>query len=255
MPTALVTGPTAGIGLAFATELARRGHDLVLVSRDAQRLDAIAADLSTSFGVRAEALPADLSEPEQVQRVADYLAEHEIDVLVNNAGFGIRSRFTHSAPEDEQRLLDVLVTAVLRLSHAAVPGMVERGRGTIVNVSSVASWIAGGTYSAAKAWVTVFSEGLHDELLGTGVHVTVACPGFVRTEFHDRAGMRMTGVPGWLWLTPDDVVRQALKDAERNKPLSVAGGRYRVFSQILRSSPRWLARRVGSQRSKARARQ
>lgn len=255
MPTALVTGPTAGIGLAFATELARRGHDLVLVARDADRLAATAQRLRDEAGVAVTVLPTDLAEPQQVQHLATYLIDHPIDVLVNNAGFGIRSRFARSTFEDEQRLLDVLVAAVMRLTHAAVPGMVARGAGTIINVSSVAGWIAGGTYSAAKAWVTVFSEGLHDELLGTGVHVTAVCPGFVRSEFHERAGMNMAGVPSWLWLTPEQVVRQALRDAERNRPLSVAGGQYRVFSQILRSSPRWLARRVGSQRSKARARQ
>ena len=255
MPTALVTGPTAGIGLAFATELARRGHDLVLVARDAERLAAVSADLSTSYGVRADAMPADLADPGALECVADYLREYPVDVLVNNAGFGIRSRFARSEIEDEQRLLDVLVTGVLRLTHAAVPGMVARGSGTVINVSSVASWIAGGTYSAAKAWVTVFSEGLHEELVGTGVHVTAVCPGFVRTEFHERAGMTMGGVPNWLWLAPQDVVRKALRDAERNRALSVTGGQYRVFSQILRSGPRWLARRVGSQRSKARARQ
>lgn len=255
MPTALVTGPTAGIGLAFATELARLGHDLVLVARDADRLTAVAGELSTSFGVQAEPMPADLADPGQRQRIAEYLAAHPVDVLVNNAGFGIRSRFVRSTPEDELRLLDVLVTAVLQLSHAAVPGMVARGSGRIVNVSSVASWIAGGTYSAAKAWVTVFSEGLHEELLGTGVHVTAVCPGFVRTEFHERAGMRMDGVPNGLWLAPRDVALKALHDAERNRALSVPGLQYRVLSQILRSSPRWLARRAGSQRSKARARQ
>lgn len=255
MPLAVITGPTSGLGLAFATELARRGHDLVLISRDAERLNATAQALTAQFGIQTHPVQADLAGADDLQRVVTALGDREIDVLVNNAGFGIRSTFRRGTFDDEQRLLDVLVTAVLRLTHAVVPGMVARGSGSIINVSSVAGWIAGGTYSAAKAWVTVFTEGLHEELLGTGVHVTAACPGFVRTEFHERAGMNMSGVPAWLWLTPDDVVRTALKDVERNRALSVTGTQYRVFSQILRSSPRWFARRVGSQRSKARGRQ
>ncbi len=255
MPTALVTGPTSGIGLAFARALAARGHDLVLVSRDRTRLEQVADELASAHGVAAEVLAADLAEPDDravvERRLAD--AARPVDVLVNNAGFGIRSPFAGSTALDEQQLLDVLVTSVLRLTHAAVPGMVARGSGTIVNVSSIAGWIAGGTYSAAKAWVTVFSEGLHAELAGSGVTVTAACPGFVRTEFHQRAGMRMRGIPSWMWLDPDAVVDRALRDAAAGRPLSVTGLQYRAFGVVLRHGPRVLARRVGGSRARTRA--
>ena len=186
MSRALITGPTSGIGRAFAEAFARKGLDLVLVSRDESRLQALAMDLEDRFGVDCEVLAADLTQRADVDRVAARLADDRrpVSALVNNAGFGLRTSFASGDVADEQRLLDVLVTAVLRLTHAAVPGMLARRQGMVINVSSVAGWIAGGTYSAAKAWVTVFSEGLAQELAGTGVRVTAVCPGFVRSEFH-----------------------------------------------------------------------
>ncbi|CAB4884769.1 MAG: SDR family NAD(P)-dependent oxidoreductase [Actinobacteria bacterium] len=249
--TALITGPTAGIGAAFARALAASGHDVVLVARDGGRLTALADSLATAHGVGTEVIVADLSQPDGLAAVAARLADRDrpIDVLVNNAGFGVKSSFGRSDVEDEQRMLTVLVTAVMRLTHAAIPPMLERGSGSVINVSSVAGWITGGTYSAAKAWVTVFSESLSAEFAGSGVRVTAACPGFVHTEFHERADMDMSSVPTWMWLEADAVARQALGDSERGRALSVTGLQYKAFSALLRHAPRVIVRRVGAARS------
>lgn len=252
--TALITGPTAGVGLGFARALAERGHDLVLVSRDAARLEEVAAELRTRMGVVVEVLPADLAVREDCARVEQRLADDDrpVSVLVNNAGFGLRTGFLRSTVEDEQRMIDVMVSAVMRLTHAALPGMVERRNGVVINVSSVASWLTGGTYSAAKAWVTVFSESLNVELAGTGVRVSACCPGFMHTEFHDRAGISTSTVPEWMWIEVDDVVRTALADAAANRPLSVAGLQYKALATVLRHAPRSVVRRVGGIRQRTR---
>lgn len=255
-PVALVTGPTSGIGLQFAQTLAARGHDLVLVSRDRERLAGLADDLVREYGVRVEVLAADLADRASLGVVEERLRTGPaIDVLVNNAGFGLRRPFARNEIDDEQAMLDVLVVAVMRLTHAALPQMLERGHGRIVNVSSVAGWIAGGTYSAAKSWVTVFSEGLNADLQGTGVHVTAACPGFVHTEFHSRARMGTGGIPNFMWVPVTSVVDAALRDVESNRPWSVAGLQYRTLSAVLRTAPRSLARFVGGRRTHMRGRQ
>ena len=253
-PIALITGPTAGVGLGFARALADRGHDLVLVSRDATRLTQLAAQLRERTGAEVEVLPADLALPGDCARVEQRLADatRPVSVLVNNAGFGLRSGFIRSEVADEQRMIDVMVSAVMRLTHAALPGMLERQRGVVINVSSVASWLTGGTYSAAKAWVTVFSEGLNVELAGTGVRVSACCPGFMHTEFHDRAGISTSSVPEWMWVEVDEVVRVALADAAANRPLSVAGVQYKLLATVLRHAPRSVVRRVGGIRTRTR---
>lgn len=247
MTTALITGATAGIGRSFADELARTGHDLVLVARDAARLDSVAAELGTTYGVRCEALAADLSERDQLQRVADRLGEsgdRAVDLLVNNAGFGLKTTFLQSDIADEERQLAVLVQAVLVLSHAAGRAMTARGRGQIINVSSVASFVTMGTYSACKAWVTVFTEGLANDLAGTGVSATALCPGYTRTEFHQRMGASMKGVPGPLWLDADRLVRAALADAQAGKVLSTPGVVYKAAEAATGVLPRGVVRRV-----------
>lgn len=247
---ALITGPTAGLGLAFAHQLAARGCDLVLVARDVNRLEALREELQRTCRVQIECLPADLADRAQLAvveaRVAD--SERPVDILVNNAGFGLREGFTRSSIEQEQQMLDVLVTAVMRLCHAAAPVMIVRGSGTIINVSSVASWLTGGSYSAAKAWCTVFSESLANDLAGTGVTVTVACPGFIHTEFHARAGMNMAQIPDWMWLEARDVAAQALRDADRGRVISVAGQQYRLLSPLIRVLPRSIVRKASAQR-------
>lgn len=256
MPTALITGPTVGLGFAFARELADRGHDLVLVSRNVTALESVADELRARTGVGIEVLAADLAERSDLAiveaRVAD--AARPIDLLVNNAGFGLKSQFANSAIDDEQRMLDVMVTAVMRLTHAALPGMIERRRGIVINVSSIASWLTGGTYSAAKAWVTVFSESLSVELQGSGVRVSACCPGFMHTEFHERAGMNMSQIPDWMWTSVDEVVRKALADAAAARPISVAGLQYQAFGTVMRHAPRALVHRIGTQRATLRDR-
>ena len=200
-PTALVTGASAGIGREFARELAARGHDLVVVARDAARLEELAAELTSAHGVHVEVLVADLSDRAALGRVAERLSDEArpVEVLVNNAGYGLKGSFLRNDVTDEERMFDVLTRAVLVLSHAAARAMAARGHGSVVNVSSVAGWLASGTYSAAKSWVTVFTEGLSSELAGTGVTATALCPGFTRTEFQQRAGIGTPGPP-FLWL-------------------------------------------------------
>lgn len=250
MSAALVTGPTAGIGRAFAVALARAGFDLVLVARDEARLTELADALAAQFGVHSQVLTADLGDGTQLAKVEARLRQldNPISILVNNAGFGVKAAFGQSDVDDEQQMLDVLVRSVMRTTHAVVPRMMERGFGVIINVSSIAGWITGGTYSAAKAWVTVFSESLAQELAGSGVWVTAVCPGFVHTEFHDRAGMDMSNVPDWMWLEAEQVVEQAMRDVSRNRPISVAGAQYKALSTVVRYAPRPVVRFASAMR-------
>jgi short-subunit dehydrogenase len=248
MGTALITGATSGIGLAFARTLARRGHDIVLVARDRERLDLVAAELR-GYRVQVDVIAADLADRSQLAIVEERLRTQPVEILVNNAGFGVLQGFSTGDLEAEQQMLDVLVTAVMRLTHAALPGMVARGSGAVINVSSVAGWITGGTYSAAKAWVTVFSESLSIELAGTGVHVTAVCPGFTHTEFHQRASMETEGIPEWMWLDTQEVVDRALVDVRKGRPVSVAGKQYKALSLAAQYLPRPLVRAIGSRRA------
>lgn len=227
MPTSLVTGATAGIGACFARQLAARGDDLVLVARDEGRLRELAGTLPTDV----EVLPADLADDDGCARVERRCAAG-VDMLVNNAGLGTKGEF-HKAPiEAEEHLLRLNVRAVLRLAHAALGPMVERGSGAIVNVSSVAGFAPGtrgATYSASKAWVTNFSESLHLQYGALGVQVLALCPGFTRTEFHSRAEMDVSGIPDRLWLQADDVVAEALRDLAAGKALSIPGLQYKAI--------------------------
>jgi short-subunit dehydrogenase len=247
MPTALITGATAGIGAAFARRLAAEHHDLVLVARDAARLESFAAELRDLGDGTVDVLPADLTTPDGCAAVERRLAAAPVDVLVNSAGIGIAHRFAETALEEEQRLLDLNVRAVMRLTHVAVRGMVERGRGDVVNVSSVAGFgPIGGTYSASKAWVTTFSEALHTTVRGSGVRVLALCPGYVRTEFHERAGIEVGARTGPMWLDADRVVTDALHDLRRGRALSVPSPQYKVLSGALRHLPHGVLRAVGT---------
>ena len=247
MATALITGATAGIGASYANLLAKEGFDLILVARDLPRLNKVAKELNKRFGVKTQCIKADLTKPSQLAKVEKRVADLKkpIDVLVNNAGFGIKDSFTASNLDKEQELLDVLVTAPMRLAHAVLPVMVKRNTGIIVNVSSVASFIAGGTYSAAKSYLTVFSESLHTELRGTNVKISALCPGFTRTEFHARGRMKMTALPKFMWLNSDELVSKSWKYAKANRVICIPGWQYKILSAIARNAPRPIVRKVG----------
>ncbi|MBC7372975.1 MAG: SDR family oxidoreductase [Frankiales bacterium] len=238
MTTAMVTGATAGIGAEFARQLAARGHDLVLVARDAARLDSAARQLRT-YGVAVEVLPADLACDDGCARV-EWRCGEGLDVLVNNAGLGTKGAFHEVDRNDEEHLLRLNVRAVMRLTHAALPVMVARGAGSIVNVSSVAGFAPGAraaTYSASKAWVTNFSESLHLQYADSGVRVLALAPGFTRTEFHSRAEMDTSGIPDRMWLQADAVVRAALADLDAGRSLSVPGAQYKAIVAATRLVP------------------
>jgi short-subunit dehydrogenase len=239
MATALVTGATAGIGYAFARRLAAEGHGLVLVARDASRLEGVAEQLRQRHRVEVETLPADLCDREQTERVADRLRDgtRPVEILVSNAGFPVGKPFLVADISEEERMLDLLVRAVLVLTRAAVPGMVARGRGNLITVSSVAGFFPGGTYSAAKAWATSFTASLAGELAGTGVAATALCPGYVRTEFHRRAKIDVSDIPGWAWLDADRVVADCLADVRRGRTVSVPSLRYKAAVFFLRRIP------------------
>jgi short-subunit dehydrogenase len=247
MDTALVTGATSGIGAAYAKLLAKERFDLVLVARDLSRLNAYAKELSKTYKIKVETLQADLTKPAQLSKVEKRLSSKAkpIEVLINNAGFGIKQSFTDSEIKKEQELLDVLVTAPMRLTHAVLPQMLKRDSGVIVNVSSVASWIAGGTYSAAKSYLTVFSEYLNTELKRTNIKVSALCPGFTRTEFHQRGKMRMTGLPNFMWLSSDQVVAKSWKYVKAGKAICIPGWQYLILTTIARIAPRPIVRNAG----------
>lgn len=240
---ALITGGTAGIGDAFARLLAREGYNIVLNARDVAKLEERAAALRNSFGVEVEILAADLSTDCEI--VESYIEGHQIDVLINNAGFGLNQSFLHSSIEDEERVLNVLARAPMRLMHAVLPQMKRRNSGIILNVSSIAAFIAGGHYSATKSYLTVMSESLHTQLLPTQIKITSLNPGFVRTEFHQRAGMKMGAIPRFMWLNVDSLVAHAWADAKSGKAISVPGWQYKVLQLLMTVAPRSLVRKIG----------
>ncbi|MGP3956660.1 SDR family NAD(P)-dependent oxidoreductase [Nonomuraea sp. 3N208] len=239
MPTALITGATAGLGAAFARRLAAEAYSLVLVSRDESRLAEAAGQLKLRYGVSVEVLPADLATDDGIAAVESRLRDG-VDLLINNAGFGHPGRFPDVPVADEVRMLKVHCEAVLRLTLAALPGMQERDRGAVINVASVAAFFTRGTYSASKAWVVNFSESAAAEVGNPRIKIMALCPGFVRTEFHQRAFMDTSGIPGFLWLKADNVVRDALQDLALGKRVSVPDVRYKAIVAIGRLVPRGL---------------
>jgi len=242
---ALVTGATAGIGESFTRLLAANNYNLVLVARDLPRLQERARSLEDAYKVTTHIIQADLSTAEGCAAVENYISSNQIDVLINNAGFGINKAFTVSSLDSEQQLLDVLVRTPMRLMHGVLPGMKERDKGIIINVSSVASFIAGGTYSASKSYLTVLSESLHTELADTKVKVSALCPGFTRTEFHQRGRMSMKGLPAFMWLNADRLVEKSWSDALKGVAVSVPGWQYRTLVCVIHLLPRSIVRRVG----------
>jgi short-subunit dehydrogenase len=246
MATALITGGTSGIGAAFARELAARGDDLVLVARNADRLSDMATGLKERYAVDVETIAADLGVRSEVLRIAERLTstERPIDMLINNAGFGIGAKLTDADTAPHEHGIDVMITAVLLLGAAAGRTMRERGAGTIINVSSTAGYVAMGSYSAIKTWVTAYTESLANELHGTGVKVMALCPGWVRTEFHERANINISSIPSALWLDADRLVRDSLEDAASGKVISIPSKRYKVLMTICEHLPHRVLRVV-----------
>ncbi|QLL24249.1 SDR family NAD(P)-dependent oxidoreductase [Actinobacteria bacterium IMCC26103] len=242
---ALVTGATAGIGESFTRLLAAEGFNLVLVARDEVRLHERAQGLKDKYGAESVVIVADLATESGCAKVEEYLANNEIEVLINNAGFGINKAFTMSDLAKEEEILKVLVRTPMRLMHVALPKMKERNSGVVINVSSVASFIAGGAYSASKSYLTVLSESLHTELSATNIKVSALCPGFTRTEFHQRGRMKMAGLPEFMWLNSDTLVAKAWKDALAGKAVSIPGWQYKLLVGIISIVPRSVVRRLG----------
>jgi len=252
MATALVTGASAGLGEEFAWQLATAGHDVVLVARSRDRLSEIAELVRSATGQQAEVLAADLEDAEGLELVAARVADPErpVSLLVNNAGYGLGKGFLETTWEEEKRLLDVLVTAPMRLSHAALPGMVARGHGAILNVSSIAAHLGNSTYAAHKRWVVEFTQALAGQLAGTGVTATAVLPGLVDTEFHssDELVHMRDGFPDALWLEPEQVVTSALAAVRRGQTVVTPSAMYSLASAGLRLLPTRLTRGRRSQR-------
>ena len=253
MSTALVTGATAGIGYAFARAFAARGYDVVLVARDGARLEGVAKELRDADGVDAQVLVADLVSEDGLRAVEARLHEGDapVDVLVNNAGMGTYGNFAELDVRREVQEIELNVLALVRLTHAALSGMVARGDGAVLNISSLGAYQPGpwnATYCATKAFVNSFSHAVHEEVRRRGVHVMVVCPGYTHTEFHDRSGLGPTQVPEFMWQSPDEVVRAALRDLDRRRALSIPGTINKTLGALSSSAPagvtRWFAGKV-----------
>ncbi|MGZ0711194.1 SDR family NAD(P)-dependent oxidoreductase (plasmid) [Coraliomargarita sp. W4R53] len=247
--TALITGASSGLGAEFARQLARRGADLVLVARDRAALDSLAASLRASHGVQVEVLAADLLAPRQRAKVERRIVDVDrpIEIVINNAGFGLPLEFETNSIDDEVRHLDMHIEVPMRLTHAALGVMLERGHGRVINVASVAAFIPRSTYGACKSWVVSFSRWANARYSSKGVTVTAVCPGFTHTNFHERMGLvpGNEGVAKWMWLDADRVVGEALRDAARGKSVSIPSKRYSVLVALTRFVPASLAMRVG----------
>jgi short-subunit dehydrogenase len=245
---ALVTGATAGIGREFCDQLAALGHDLIVVSRDAERLEAIAREIEKAHGRSVEVLPADLSSDDEVSRVIEHIASHPIDVLVNNAGFGTKGTIADSPPALQEAMLRVHMVAPMRLTQAALPAMMQRRSGTIINVSSVASFVVSPgnvNYCATKSYLRVFSEALAQEVQRHGIVVQALCPGFTHTEFHARVPVDKTTIPAWAWMSAQSVVRDSLTAARRGRPVVVIpGAGYKLLVAFLRHLPLGIVRNL-----------
>jgi len=257
MSTALVTGATSGIGLAFCRELAERGNDLVIVARRRAKLENVSDELRARHSINVEILAADLSKRPQLRRVADRVADRDrpIDLLVNNAGFSTNRSFLKGDLADEEAMFDVLCHAVLVLSHAAALSMKDRRRGAIINVSSVAGFVPMGTYGAAKGWTLTFTQTLAHELAGSGVSATALCPGFTNTEMHERADVEKSKLPKGMWLEADRLVRDCLDDVKAGKVISVPGVQYKLIAGIAEVVPPALVRVLSSGVASIRRRQ
>ena len=242
MPTALVTGASSGIGLAFARKLAATGHDLVVVARSEDKLK----ELATELRVNVEVLPADLCDAEQLAAV-ERRCEQGVDVLVNNAGAGTKGHFADLDMSQLDREVQLDVVAPYRLMRAALPKMIEQGSGGILNVASIAAFQGGphnAIYSASKAFILSLTEGVHEEVKSKGVHVTVVCPGATRTEFQARGGFDAGKMPDFLWESAEEVADKALKALKRNQAVYVSGVLNKLSVATAHLAPRVVSRKA-----------
>lgn len=248
----MVTGATSGLGEEFCWQLASANHDLVLVARGQSSLQALASKLQNIAKVNVEIIVADLAEPEDLASVCVRAAADRtdglspVDLLVNNAGFGSNVAFLDDQLDQELYGLDVMVRAVMATCYYAGKAMRSRGRGAILNVSSIAADTASGVYSAHKAWVRTFSEALASELSGKGVSVTALTPGLVKTDFHRRAGRDVSKIPDALFCTPEEVVEQGLQAVRSGRVLCTPTAKYKVVNTVARFAPRSVVRYVAS---------
>jgi len=254
---ALITGASAGLGRIFAQRLASQAYDLILVARDAARLQTLADELTLQYGVSVEVVAADLGRDEGMRGVAERISKTpRLAFLVNNAGFGTKGKLADRPVAEQATMLKLHVMAPMLLTRAALPGMIERGNGTIINVASVASFVqsAGNVnYCATKAYLRSFSEGLALELVDTGVHVQALCPGFTHTEFHERAAIKEDTVPAVLWLDAERVVKESLAQAARRGPVvCIPSVRYKLLVTLLTYLPGWFKARVTGKYGKTR---
>ncbi len=245
---ALVTGASSGIGRAIAVEFAARGVDLVLVARDEVRLKELAHELSERHGVDAAVLPADLTLPDDRERVEQRIADQPaVDCVVNNAGWGPYGDLAGSDPSTEADCVELNVTALTRLSQVAAQTFRARRHGAILNVSSLSAFQpfpGHATYAATKAFVNSLTESLHEELLGTGVHATALCPGYTRTEFHERADWDVRAVPTAAWGRAEDVARAGVDGVLANRPVVIPGAANRALANLSRVIPSGVSRKV-----------
>ena len=245
---ALVTGTTSGIGKAFCDLLADLGYNLILCSRDSKRMKQQAIDLRQKYnGIQIEIIKADLSYVIHIQKVEARLKRHTkpVSVLINNAGFGINSRFSESAIRSQENMINCMVLAPMKLTHSAIKNMEKLGGGIVINVSSVAAFMAGSTYCSAKSWLTVFSESLHSELTSKNIKIHSICPGFTRTEFHERCKQDVSGVPNIFWLKSEKIAKIAWKKANDGVVLSIPGVHYKGLVFLHRYAPRSVVRLYG----------
>lgn len=240
-PRALITGASSGLGRGYALSLAAEKYDLVLVARDERRLRELATSIETENGTVAEVVVADLSTRTGIDAVRTVIETSPVDLLINNAGYGLKQGLLESEMSELHDQDMVLTGAVRELSLAAVKEMRTRGRGGLINVSSMAALTTMGQYAASKMSTLVFTEALAGELRGTPVTVTAVLPGFIRTEFHERLGVERPG-PGWIWLSVQQVVTASLRDARRGKVVSIPGVSYGLAARIARFVPRPLVR-------------
>ncbi len=243
---ALVTGASAGIGEEFARQLAKQGYDVVIVARRRDRLDKLANELKEG-GADAEVIEADLSRPEGVAAVVERLEKGDIGLLVNNAGFGTHGEFTQLPVDRELMEIDLNIRALTQLSHAGLGPMKKSGAGAIINVASTGAYQPVpymSTYAATKAYVLSFSEGLHEEAKGYGVTVTCLCPGATRTEFQEVAGLGDDSIPGFLWMSAEAVVENALGAAKSGSAITTPGLLNKLTANLPRFSPRFAVRKL-----------